>query len=198
MAFNRKSVVIALGLNMALICTAHADLVTNGNFLTAPDYAGASGWFLSTDASGTGFTYDASHLFQFGFGAPSSNNIPVEIYQVFTGLTVGDQYTINFNIAMDPTPSGNTLFSADFGGTNLLTLTAPGSPSFIPVSYSFTETAIASKEILSFTGYNTNVGAFNYLSSVSGSAVPEAEEWAMMLLALPLMGWVASRRRLTA
>ncbi|WP_347986993.1 FxDxF family PEP-CTERM protein [Methylomonas sp. AM2-LC] len=196
MTFNKKSLVLALGLNMALICNANADLV-NDPFLSSTSSYTGSGWRLSTDATGTGFTFDTSDPGAFGFGLASSNNIPVELYQVFKGLTVGAQYTISFAVLLDSSPSSATSFSANFGGSNLLTLNTPATSS-LPVTYSFTETAVSSKEILSFSGYNSN-GNFNYLTGpISVSAVPEAEEWAMMLLGLPLMGWVARRRQLAA
>ena len=142
-------------------------------------------------------------------GDPAANG-PLE--QTIMGLTSGKKYVLSFDWAgielSNRTGYNSITLTGSFGGDAFSTLTylnsasagAPGSFSGWSTA-SFTFTANASSELLSFLSVGTpagNVPPFALLDGVSLTAVPEPSTWAMMFVGFAGLGYAALRRRRTA
>jgi hypothetical protein len=124
--------------------------------------------------------------------------------QSVSGLTVGDKYTLTFDVAFAQqyNYNGDTTqhVTASLGGQSFTTadfnLTSHGFSGWNVVTDTFTATATT--ETLSFLAYGSQpVPPFTLISGVTfaPAAVPEASTWAMMLIGFGGMGVAAHQRR---
>jgi len=169
----------------ATAASAATNLVQNGSFETG-DF---TGW---SQFGNTGFT-GVSGCFDLGCptdGALLANFGPV-------GSTGGITQNLGsisgfFDIFFDLSNDGGNFFSADFGGTNLIT----NVPTEGNTHYSFTHVAASGPTALTFTFRNDP--AWYTLDNVSvASGAPEPAAWALMLTGFFGAGAVlrANRRR---
>ena len=138
----------------------------------------------------------------------------VPITQTINGLTPGAKYNLTFDYAaalmrfpccspeygnnVNVTPSGSwkvSLGNQQFEPTSLSGVVARGFSGWSQAS--FTYTATASSEVLSFLADGTPLGVPSavLLDGVSLAPVPEPEEWAMMLVGAGLVSWQVRRKQ---
>lgn len=183
---------------LAAATPAAAVTIVNGSF-EAPDFSpgqyvygvAAPGW---TFANGAGITTNAS---AWGFNdAPDGDQVAFlqnvsSATQTLTGLTIGQTYTVNFDLSNRPGYS-NILVDLSFGGTSIFSLTPTNSWS----SYSATFLASATTGDLVFstnTGFGDHDAGLDNVS-ISG-AVPEPATWAIMIAGFGLTGAALRRHR---
>jgi hypothetical protein len=113
------------------------------------------------------------------------------------GFTYGSFGGFNY------TPSDSTGGSIGLNALSILSNSpqssyAGGYP-YLQIAFQQPLNSVSTNNQISTTSYECNYcGEVRYISAVyvvsSVSAVPEAGEWAMMLLGLPLVGWVTRRK----
>lgn len=171
----------------ALVCAAHANLVTNGSFETG-DF---SGWLLSGNVGFTGVQGNFAGVnpedgnFQAYFGAiGSTGSLDQDI-----STTAGDSYDVSFWLFnFGGTPNS---FSASFGATNLVSLSNAGS--FPYTEYTYVVTATGSVTDLDFTiQQNPSYFLLDNIS-VTPAGVPDAS-MTVVLLGLGLASLAVGRR----
>jgi hypothetical protein len=113
--------------------------------------------------------------------------------------TAGDTYALSFAYSGRPnTPGGaNSLMNVYWGSTLLTPTALVGTTTGVWQTYSQNVTALGSSSLLRFesTGPVSAPTYGSYLDNVSVmAAVPEPETYAMMLLGLGLLGFVARRK----
>jgi hypothetical protein len=190
---------VASGGYTFLFASGTADTTgSNGQFgnvgLWGPNNGSANGLPASSPAGGN-------------FVGEDSDFQVVPITQTLNGLTVGDNYTVNFYWA-GAQQSGFTGASTDqfivgFGGSTQSTgIVSVASEGFSGWQHqSFTFTADNTSDVLSFLASGSVVGvpSFALLDGVSVFAdVPEPATWALMLAGFGGLGAVARTRRRTA
>jgi PEP-CTERM motif len=112
-----------------------------------------------------------------------------------TGATVRETYGNGFVYQIDALDSSNVLHTVWTGTDNSL----PGSP--VDASFSWAQTSFLVQGLKIYTDTNHDLNAWEEIDSVtlSGSltvsAVPEPETYAMMLAGLGLLGFAARRRK---
>ncbi len=129
--------------------------------------------------------------------------IVAPIEQTLTGLVVGHKYAIGFDwaAAQQYNFSGATTeqWQVSLGGeTHSTAVWHNPDHGFKPWSHeSFTYTATATTEVLSFLAVGTPEGRppFSLLDGVTGNAVPEPATWALMIGGLGLVGGALRTRR---
>jgi hypothetical protein len=183
---NRK--LLAAAAIFMFYAPAQAD-VTNGGFETGS----FSGWtqtgntgFNGVQCPGPSSSVDSGNCSAFFGPAGSTGGITQNVTTVS-----GQQYTILFSLLTD---DSTISFSAQFGGTTLLSLTTPGASGGF-TDYSFTGTATGTSTALSFL-FRDDLG-FTLLDSISvvERAVPEPSSWALMLLGFGAIGFAMRRHR---
>jgi len=173
-------VVAALGISPQ--ASASVNLVTNGGF----DTGDFSGW---TQFGNTGFSnvrYDsATQGFYGNFGAVGSLG---GISQSFATVA-GKDYAVSFDLSnFGGSPNE---YKVEFGSTVLV-----HEYNQSPYSYqhfSYITTAASSTTSLEFS-FRQDPSFFS-LDGVSVNPVPEPEEWAMMAISIPLVGWQIRRKQ---
>jgi hypothetical protein len=152
-----------------------ANLISNGGFETG-DF---TDWTLFDNTGFTGVDGNFSGVdptegnYQAYFGPVGSTG---GISQAVS-TSGGSVYTISFDLFNF---GGTTaIFSADFGGSNLLALSDPSD--FPYTHYSFTRTAAGSSTTLSFTTQQDPSYWLLDNVSVTPGGVPEPAAWALML-----------------
>lgn len=188
-----------------------ADWTTNGyNMLFFPGTATTTG---ADTQYGPGLTfYGPANGVANGFtDSPTGGNyvgadgayIVAPIQQTLTGLKVGQKYVVGFDwaAAQQTHFSGPTTeqWQVSLGGeTHSTAVWDNPDHGFKPWSHeSFTYTATAATEVLSFLAVGTPEGRppFSLLDGVSAAAVPEPATWALMLGGFGLVGVAVRSRR---
>ena len=176
----------ALALTLGTSQVQAAELVTNGGFETGDftgftrtgnqGFTGVSGAFSGTNP------YEGN--FQGYFGAVGSAGT---ISQTLATVA-GQQYLISF--ALRSFGGRTNSFAADFGATNLITLSNFGN---LPYNvFTFTETATSAATVLSFRIRQDP--SYYLLDSVSVVGVPEPATWALMITGFGVVGGAMRRR----
>lgn len=114
--------------------------------------------------------------------------------------TAGSDYLLSFAYSGRPDTAGNasSLMNVYWGSTLLTPSPLVGTTSTTWQTYSQTVSALTGSTVLRFesVGPATSASYGSYLDNVSvTSAVPEPQTYAMMLLGLGLMGFIARRRK---
>jgi hypothetical protein len=130
----------------------------------------------------TAFGSYGSDVGSLTFHASNSDSFTVQLIE---GVNVRDHFYGGFvNTLSDPTVT-QAVFGVNSPGNahlDMQTIT-------LPVSF-------ANETLTSVVFVSNQLGGSGqpFLAGLTLSAVPESEEWAMMLLGLPLIGWVARRK----
>jgi hypothetical protein len=243
-----KMIAIAAALGAMVSAPALAtNLVTNGDFeqlINGPGKWDATsthqvvGWH----SNGYNFTYaaggldDNTYLELYGpkngvanglVNSPTGGNMVAAdgaygegaIYQQITGLTVGQQYAVQFDWAAGQQSGytgpqterwlvklGNSVLTVPSDHVNptldsqtqATSVAHNANHGFVPWSHeTFTFTATGTSQYLSFLALGTPTGVppFSILDGVSMAAVPEPASWAMMIAGFGLVGGAIRRRR---
>jgi hypothetical protein len=151
----------------------------NGDIFTNNSFSSSKGSFtLSFDLMGNCGATSGCGAFVGAFGS-------ISYYDPATWIVSDTPYAQTAQ-APDSTDKTWNRVSLTFASTNarLMLEDWQGSPNAAPHSFFMRN--------LVLTDNPTNVA----VGTLTVSPVPEAEEWAMMLLGLPLMGWVARHRKI--
>lgn len=191
-----KSAVIAAAMTALFSATAGAAPVFSDNFDSYPlvlNWTGGGGWTVS---NGTVDLIGNPGFFDFlpGNGRyvdldGSTNNSGVFANSV--NLTGGVTYTLSFRLAGSQRGSAETV-DVDFG-TATATFNRNSADPFTTASVNFTPTTTGSYGFSFENSGGDNVGALLDNVEVSASSVPEPGSYALMLVAIGIMG--AMRRR---
>ena len=161
---------------VAISTSAHANLLTNGDFATG-DF---SGWTLSGDTSYTSVQNNVAVLGPvYGPGMLSQN----------VATTAGASYDISFTLGSTGLSSPG-YFDAFFGNTLLF---SSANESLSSKTHSFDAVASGSSETLKFVYFN--LPQYYVLSGVSVAPVPEPSQVVLMLVGAGLMLAVVQRRK---
>ena len=194
----KQAKLIAL-LSAAYFPQAHADLTVNLGTLSAPssttiiDNAIATGSFtdtfnFSTDASGATASAGGNAIsYSITYAVTDPNEIgaslsAIGLYSGATELAPHGSVSFSETSAVDPI-SGATVWNETYTGTISGVHLAANSP----YSLIITGTGGSLNDIISYSG--------NYTGSLNLSPVPEPEQWAMLMLGLPLISWVSRRKQ---
>ncbi len=190
----------ALLVSSLFVGTSQAELVTNGGFETG-DF---TGWTLNqSNADATngnvGVTDFPSFVASGNYGVYLTPSSVATLSQTIATVA-GHAYVIQYDLtSYAGNPGNQSNFSASFGGV-LLT----GGPS-LPVNdpnltviptwahYSFNVVANSASTVLQFTASNQT----GYFAIDNVSAVPEADEYVLMLLGAGLVAFQVRRKKAT-
>lgn len=207
-----KKFLLGVAILVGSVDAANAtNLVVNGNFSNpntgswgAFANGSVAGWTNTSNGDGIEIgavgTYGASAYNGATQLAELNGSTPDTISQTITGLVVGQTYNVSWGYGERP-GSGAAQTNVTFGGQLIATDTTPSDPaSFTWVANSYNIVATSASENLVFQAINgiQNAGSLSYgnaITAVSVSPVPEAEEWAMMLVGLGLIGVAAKSKK---
>jgi len=163
--------------------------VTNGSFETG-DF---SGWTPFGNTVATGVTTlwwvgapPTDGLYLAYFGAVGSLG---GILQTSLATVAGADYTISFDLG--DLYTGPSEYTASFGSTVLTDVVNPQPFGWTRLSFTATATSDSTTLSLSFR----QDPSYLVLDNVSVTAVPEPEEWAMLMMGIPLVGWQIRRKQ---
>ena len=116
-----------------------------------------------------------------------------------TGLAIGANYTLSFNYWGDNEPGQPYQLTASVDGTNIFSSPtmydqSSGYYGGIGIVASVIFQATQSSEIMTFTGSTLSSASPVIDNILVTSNVPEPEEFAMILLGLPFLGWSMLRK----
>ena len=214
----------AILLNIAALATllsagaasAATELVVNGSFESNPissssaQLSSVTGWTSSVSGN-TAFEIQkgSTQGGATGFMPVAANGVQyLELNtERFTSIsqtiatTTGSSYLLSFAYSGRPDTAGNasSLMNVYWGNTLLTASPLVGTTTPTWQTFSQTVNALGSSTVLRFESVGpTSAPTYgSYLDnvSVSVSAVPEPQTYAMMLLGLGLMGFIAARRK---
>jgi hypothetical protein len=185
------------------------NLITNGTFNTPSPLNG--GWSLYSNGQINGWTTTDPSGIEIDTAGPigpgtnpfSTNSLevnannPETVQQTLTGLTVGQEYTLNYEYGDRP-GSGPESMEVAVGGTVLGTDTDLGGNSVLVwTGNSYKFVATSSTENLDFIGLSdTGQPSYgNEVDAVTLYATPEPSTWLLMISGLALLGFAVSRKR---
>ncbi len=183
-----KIAFVVAALSVGSQASAAVNLVTNGSFETG----NFSGWaqFGNTGSTGvttthSGFTpTDGSYLAYFGAVGSLGG-----ILQTTLATVAGHSYTISFDLSNAAT--GPSEYTASFGSTLLTDVVNPQPFGWTKLSFTATATSASTALSLSFR----QDPSYFMVDKVFVTAVPEPEEWAMLMMGIPLVGWQIRRKQ---
>jgi hypothetical protein len=189
MRFNSmtKIAIVVAALSVSSQAFATVNIVTNGSFETG-DF---SGWAQS------GSPFSSGVIQQFAGNDPTDGNYQAYFSEMGSlggisqnlATVAGGAYNISFDLAnLGGTPSE---YLVQFGPSVLVNQVDP--TDFPYTSFSFTVTAASNLSSLSF--YIQQDPSWMLLDNISVTAVPEPEEWAMLMAGIPLVGWQIRRKQ---
>ena len=190
-----KKIIKVAAFAIALTASAaHAELVTNGNFETG----NLSGF--SVDPNGIGYVGVDSEAPRTGafsaFFAGTDPASPDTISQTLA-TEIGATYHISFWLQSEADANPDSMFSASFGNTLLVSLM--NDPGFAYRNFTYDLVASSASSVLSFTGYNAPT-AYDLddvsVTRVGSAEVPEPGTAA--LLGLGFVGMMRLRRKQSA
>lgn len=200
---------IAAGLSFGLAAApASAALsITNGSFELGPD-PGSFTTLNNGDTSITGWTVGGLGVDYIGSYWQASDGVRSidlngldqgSIWQQLTGLTIGQNYSILFDMAGNPDGGGSTKVAvvSDAGNqTDVFNFNTAGTThaNMGWVTQQFNFTATSTSALLTFSSAQNNpFGAA--IDNVRDAAVPEPATWAMMLVGFGGLGAMLRRKR---
>ncbi len=202
-----RGAVAAAGILAASSAFAGTNLIVNGDFSTPNVGGGWNEWSPGTSETGWTSVNDAIEIgnspnnYGLPCASPGCQNLEVNAntwgddYQIVTGLTVGDWYTLSY-LYGGRTSGGPDALDVDFGGVHLTTDSGSvGSWTLNTFSVKATATSEKLEFISEVTSGNPSYG--NEITAVSLST-PEASTWAMILLGFAGLGFAGFRSRRTA
>ncbi|MCX7098961.1 MAG: hypothetical protein NTV43_13745 [Methylococcales bacterium] len=183
-----KKMLLALPFALSLSFSAHANLITNGDFETGD----LTGWGVS----GLTQVYSTiGHNSNYGNGFDTT--IGGTIQQTLSGLTVGKTYKLDYWLRNDNFGTGSSYnFQASWAGSVISGSEVGNVAAFAYTLQSFNLIAFSNSAVLAFSG--TSQGAF-YLDDVSldevtTPPVPEAPEWLLTLSGLSALAFAKKRK----
>ena len=186
---NLKSALVALAI-FSFTGIANANLITNGDFETG-DFSGWNtnlSFYDFVQSNFDGYNPEGSFAAYFGCLKASCGKINQTI-----ATTPGAHYTFSFLYGSDGSTPNE--FIANFDGVTVFNTVddlTDTRPRF--VAESFTVTATGPTTLVEFIG--RNVPHYQALDNVSvTTAVPEPENYAMLMAGLGVMGFIARRRK---
>ena len=207
---------LATLLSAGAASAATPELVVNGSF---ENNSISSSWAAVSSVTGWTSSASGSSAFEIQKGSTqggSSGFMPsaaagVQYLELNTdrltsisqtiATTAGSSYLLSFAYSGRPDTAGNasSLMNVYWGSTLLTPSPLVGTTTPTWQTFSQTVSALGSSTVLRFESVGpTSASSYgSYLDnvSVSVSAVPEPQTWAMMLLGLGLMGFIARRKR---
>jgi choice-of-anchor C domain-containing protein len=196
------------------LSSAGAVTITNGSFEQGIDPGSFTNLVATDSTSITGWTVSSGNIDYIGSywtAADGSRSLdmnglaPGAISQVVTGLTIGHQYEVTFELAGNPAggPDTKTLQLSAGVGTNIYTFDISGHSlaSMGWVFEHFVFTADGNSDTLTFASLTTgDSGNSSYpnafgpaLDNVSISQTPLPSTWTMLLLGFIGLGFFAYR-----
>ena len=207
---------LATLLSAGAASAATPELVVNGSF---ENNSISSSWAAVSSVTGWTSSASGSSAFEIQKGSTqggSSGFMPsaaagVQYLELNTdrltsisqtiATTAGSSYLLSFAYSGRPDTAGNasSLMNVYWGSTLLTPSPLVGTTTPTWQTFSQTVSALGSSTLLRFESVGpTSASSYgSYLDnvSVSVSAVPEPQTWAMMLLGLGLMAFIARRKR---